>query len=342
MIEVIDATTEHIADLLRLLEDNAMQGDWELVMTRRPGYFSPRDDFGEVYPALARDGDTLVGMCQLSIQSGWVNGEEARMGYLGSLRIVPKYRNHLKVLQAGFSYLRQLPTPDHCYTSIAENNLLARRLLERGVEGLPLYRFLSSMSTLAISKSRGKDRGLWKVVPPEDYTDVIRFFALGIRFPSAGTGAEPESDAANRYYGARQLSERATGGLRYALGSACFQTGYCGRLLRQNENAAPALQRFCRNDPAAADAGGGEVVPQSFLSFLACTDDTKLPDLIEEALLHCTTPVMTVGLPPGHICTNDVIKRTGASVYRTRIYGVDLTAAPQWDGRIVWPEIALL
>ena len=85
MIEVIDATTEHIADLLRLLEENSMQGDWELVMTRRPGYFSPRDDFGEVYPALARDGDTLVGMCQLSIQSGWVNGEEARMGYLGSV-----------------------------------------------------------------------------------------------------------------------------------------------------------------------------------------------------------------------------------------------------------------
>ena len=26
MIEVIDATTEHIADLLRLLEENAMQG----------------------------------------------------------------------------------------------------------------------------------------------------------------------------------------------------------------------------------------------------------------------------------------------------------------------------
>lgn len=40
MIEVIDATTEHIADLLRLLEDNAMQGDWELVMTRRRLFFS--------------------------------------------------------------------------------------------------------------------------------------------------------------------------------------------------------------------------------------------------------------------------------------------------------------
>lgn len=65
--------------------------------------FFPKDDFGEVYPALARDGDTLIGMCQLTVQKGWVNGEEARMGYLSSLRVVPKYRNHLKVLQAGFS-----------------------------------------------------------------------------------------------------------------------------------------------------------------------------------------------------------------------------------------------
>ncbi len=342
MIEVIDATTEHIADLLRLLEDNAMQGDWELVMTRRPSYFSPRDDFGEIYPALARDGDTLVGMCQLSIQSGWVNGEEARMGYLGSLRIVPKYRNHLKVLQAGFSYLRQLPTPDHCYTSIAENNLLARRLLERGVEGLPLYRFLSSMSTLAISKSRGKDRGLWKVVPPEDYTDVIRFFAQ----ESASRQLAPALNLkAMQQTGITVLGSYQNGQL-VACGMLWDQrafkqvivAGYSGRMkmLRPLYNAFAGMTRRPQM-PAA-----GEVVPQSFLSFLACTDDTKLPDLIEEALLHCTTPVMTVGLPSGHICTNDVIKRTGASVYRTRIYGVDLTAAPQWDGRIVWPEIALL
>lgn len=342
MIEVIDATTEHIAELLGLLEGNAMQGDWELIMTRRPGYFSPRDDFGEVYPALARDGDTLVGMCQLTVQTGWVNGEEAQMGYLSSLRIVPKYRNHLKVLQAGFSYLRQLPTPDHCYTSIAENNLLARRLLERGVEGLPLYRHLSNMTTLAINKSRGKNHGLWKLVPPEDYTDVIRFFAQEAESRQLAPALNLK---AMQQVGITVLGSYQNGQLvacAMLWDQRAFKqvvvANYSGKMkmLRPVYNAFAGMTRRPQM-PAI-----GDVIPQSFLSFLACTDDRLIPDLIEEAMLFCTTPIMTVGLPSSHICTRDVIARTGASVYCTRIYGVDLTAAPMWDGRIVWPEVALL
>ena len=85
MIEVIDATTEHIADLLRLLEENAMQGDWELVMTRRPGYFSPRNRgdffmFRNYFPI------NWLHHREISCRNGYPLGDENWQGKLAEVK----------------------------------------------------------------------------------------------------------------------------------------------------------------------------------------------------------------------------------------------------------------
>ena len=180
-MRIVAATPERGVDLLRLLEENAMRGDIGLVMTRRPDYFLTQDDFGHEATALALDGDRAVGLCRLTRHQGFANGMSQTLGYLGGLRVARGYRHRIRLVKMGFHYLRQLAPPARCYTSIATDNLPALRLLERGLPGLPRYRPLGDMCTLAIARSRAKRRRLWRVMPPERYGEVAAFYNRSAR-----------------------------------------------------------------------------------------------------------------------------------------------------------------
>lgn len=341
-MHVVTATPQRNACLLRLLEENAMHGDIDLVMTRRPEYFSPLNNFGIEHSALALEGDRAVGMCRLTEHAGFANGEQHQLGYLGGLRISLSHRHRIRVLRAGFQHLRQLNSPERCYTSIASDNHRALRLLERGVAGLPAYRFLGDMHSLAISRRRGKRHHLWRIMPAERYDEAIDCYhrsarrrqlapALNVDWlrdsgaTVLGCGGNNSLDACAVLWD--QQAYKQVFVARYSLRAALLRPLYNGYAMAAGRVSLPAA---------------GQTLDQSFLAFLAADDEKQLPALIEDALTWCSTRIMTLGIPAGFPGGERLINRTRAMVYHTRLYGVDLSAQPEWDNRIVWPEIALL
>lgn len=150
---------------VKLLEENAMQGWVDMLMTRQPNYLNKQHYFGQEYPVLAEQEGVFLGCCQLTKQQGFVNGQRVDLGYLNSLRVSENYRNKIRVLKEGFSYLKNFLSPlAYCYTSIASDNKIARRILEKGVAGLPKYQLLGELSTFVIAKTRAKHLGLWQKV----------------------------------------------------------------------------------------------------------------------------------------------------------------------------------
>ena len=86
----------------------------------------------------------------------------------------------------------------------------------------------------------------------------------------------------------------------------------------------------------------GQTLDQSFLAFLAAEDEDQLTALIEDALHWCPTLILTGGSPARLPGIDRLIHTPRATVYRPRLYGVDLLLPTEWDNRIVWPEVALL
>lgn len=341
-MRVVTATPERDASLLQLLEENAMPGDIDLVMTRRPHYFSTQEDFGIVHSALALEGERAVGMCRLTEHTGFVNGERQHLGYLGGLRITPSHRHRIRVLRAGFQHLRQLPPPTRCYTSIAADNHEARRLLERGVAGLPVYRYLGEMCSLAISRRRGRRHNLWREMPVDRYDDVVEYYH---RRASRRQLAPVLTAQWLRNTGATVLGYDNGHSLK-ACAVLWDQQAYKQVLVARYSRRARLLRSlyngYARVTGRVTLPAAGQTLDHCFLAFFAADDEKQLKTLVEDALTWSTTQVMSLGLPADLPATETLINDARAMVWRTRLYGVDLIAQPEWDNRIVWPEIALL
>ncbi|HEY4469296.1 MAG TPA: N-acetyltransferase [Klebsiella sp.] len=342
VVRVVAATPERDDSLLQLLEENAMHGDIDLVMTRRPHYFSSQDDFGIVHSALALEGERAVGMCRLTEHAGFANGERQHLGYLGGLRITPSHRRRIRVLRAGFQHLRQLPPPIRCYTSIAADNHEARRLLERGVAGLPGYRYLGEMCSLAISRRRGRRHNLWRVMPVERYDDIVEYYH---RRASRRQLAPVLNAQWLRNTGATVLGCGDGNSLKACAvlwDQQAFKQVLVARYSKRARLLRPLYNSYARVTGRVMLPAAGQTLDHCFLAFFATDDEKQLTTLVEEALTWSTAQVITLGLPADLPETDKLINDTRAMVYRTRLYGVDLIAQPEWDKRIVWPEIALL
>ncbi|MBK5142956.1 GNAT family N-acetyltransferase [Budviciaceae bacterium BWR-B9] len=337
------ALPQHSPSLLQLLEENAMQGKIEMVMTRRPDYFSNLHYFGAEYPVLAEENGQAVGMCQLTRHNGFVNGQPQQLGYLNSLRISHDYRHRIRILKSGFDYLKQqLTPPQYCYTSIASDNLTARKLLEKESRGLPRYCPLGELSTLAISTQRGRHLGLWQNEAPQQYPEVVAFYhRQAIRYqltPQLSVEWLINS-------GLPVWSYRVNGELQ-----ACavlwnqqpfkqvMALGYHSiwRAIRPIYNGYASLTKRVALPPEQ------QALDQSFLAFFAITDPQYMLSLIDDALSRCTTRVLTLGLASSHPMLKAVIKRFQPLNYKTCLYGVDLVASPPWLQQAIAPEAAIL
>lgn len=341
-MRVVTATPERDASLLQLLEENAMHGDIDLVITRRPHYFSSQYDFGVAHSALALEGERAVGMCRLTEHAGFANGERQHLGYLGGLRITPSHRHRIRVLRAGFQHLRQLPPPTRCYTSIATDNRSALRLLERGVAGLPEYRYLGEMCSLAMSRRRGRRHNLWRITPAEHYDDVVEYYH---RSASRRQLAPVLNAQWLRHCGATVLGcgdGNSLNACAILWDQQAFKQVLIARYSRRACLLRPLYNGYARVTGRVTLPAAGQTLDQSFLAFFAADDEAQLTTLVEDALTWSTTRIMTLGLPADLPGTEKLINDARAMVYRTRLYGVDLIAQPKWDNRIVWPEIALL
>lgn len=154
-----------------------MDGEIRVSLEREPNAFLASAVEGEPHRTIvarAPSGAGIVGMGSRSVWNAFVNGEPVRLGYLSQLRVDRAFRGRKPLLVAGYELLRsfrehgELPFD---LTSIIADNQVARRLLEAGLPGLPVYREVEGFSTLVIpttsrpKKISGIERGTREHLP---------------------------------------------------------------------------------------------------------------------------------------------------------------------------------
>ncbi len=148
------------ADIRCLFRDLPMGGQISISLECEPNARLALGVEGDRhYTIVAREQTTrrVVGMGSRAVWRVWVNGEPAKLGYLAQLRRVPGLRASRRLLAAGFAELDRTRLPDELrydLTCIVAHNSAARRLLERGLKGLPRYAPLCEFTTLIIPVGR--------------------------------------------------------------------------------------------------------------------------------------------------------------------------------------------
>jgi hypothetical protein len=171
------------ASLRQVLRDNAMDSWARMSFEREPCFFQGESLLGASTAVIAHEQDAphaTVGMYSCTFLSVHVNGEPRRCGYLGGLRVNRDYRHRLGILKNGFASIRSLlPDQAGCsmwFTSVASENVRARRLLEARIPGMPVYRRIGDLATLALATSQGRSRGLLRRAERRDVAALAEFF----------------------------------------------------------------------------------------------------------------------------------------------------------------------
>jgi hypothetical protein len=143
------------AELRALLREGSMEGVIRLALTREPRFeLAAEVEGARHHTVVVRDAAThrLLGMGTRSVREVFHHGEPALLGYLGQLRAAPGVR-HIRRTRDAFGHLARSVQPDELpfdMTAIVSDNEPARRLLERGLPGLPVYRPLAEAETLIL------------------------------------------------------------------------------------------------------------------------------------------------------------------------------------------------
>jgi hypothetical protein len=173
------------ADIRRLLRDTPVAGWVSLSYEREPDYFRAAAAEGDVHETLVgrdrRTGELIV-MASFSVQDAWVNGERARVGYLGQLRLSARHLSRPWPVLEGYRFIRRMvrrrADVGHVLTSIVSTNTRAKRLLTSGSRNLPVYAPLAGFWTLAYPcrrlRARTADIGLLQG-GESDASDISRF-----------------------------------------------------------------------------------------------------------------------------------------------------------------------
>jgi hypothetical protein len=165
-VEFRVATRADDAELRRLLREAPMAGDIRLSFEREPSYFAAAGiDGPEHQTVVAVEDGRVVCAGSASARLRYVNGRPVRVGYLGGLRLDAAHRNRISIIRRGYDLFRKLHEgggdgagggPPLYLSSIVADNLPARRLLERGLPGMPTYHFLGEFVTL-VDRRRGNN-----------------------------------------------------------------------------------------------------------------------------------------------------------------------------------------
>jgi hypothetical protein len=296
----------------------------------------------------------------------FVNGEPQRVGYLGQLRVDHAFRGRLRPVVAGYEKLLGRRRPDEaCYdlTSIAEDNSVARRLLEAGLPSLPRYRFLERFVTRVLPVRGAVER------PTARNFEIVRGCAAHREGIAACLGRNNRRFDFARVYDAATL---VSAGHTPGLAMSDFHVALCGTVVvgclalwdqtgfKQvvARGYSPGLQRWRPLVNRVAPLVGmarlpevGEVLAQAFLSHIAIDgDDPAVFDALLLAALRQAAErelqYVILGFSAGHPLYQPHRRRWRAREYASRLYVVhwpaDAAAVEGLGKHPVHPETALL
>jgi len=178
-----EAELDDNATIKSVLRENSMDSWVTLSTEHEPCYFDSNNLFGTTQTILACEDDithSVIGVCSSVVMPIHINGKTINAGYLGSLRVEPAFRHKMSVLRNGFKSIRTLTEIEqelpYWFTSIAKENSAARRLLEANLRGMPVYRPLGELQTIALSTRLGKKSTLLQYAQNEDIPALAQFY----------------------------------------------------------------------------------------------------------------------------------------------------------------------
>jgi hypothetical protein len=165
--------------LRRILSNTAMDGNVRLAFAREPSAFGTgfglTQNHGFIIATHNASGE-IAGICERSAQLRYVNGVKTLVAYIGALRITPKYRHRVGVLKGGFEAMRRLLTPDgelnYAITSIASDNIVAKRILCAGLKGFPIYLAIGEVGTFTLRTHSMRRNQNCEAATPSDLPQI--------------------------------------------------------------------------------------------------------------------------------------------------------------------------
>lgn len=357
------AQREDDADLRHIIRQNEMESWVQLSFEREPDYFSADNLMGESYSVLvSKDNHSkeAMGMYACSFLPVRINGAPEYLGYLGGLRIARTHRNKLRYVKNGYdSIARLIPaqsTLSYWFTSIASDNKPAKKLLEAGLKGLPVYTPVGEIKTMAISVSQAKKNGILQSVSRDDINDLITFYSeqtLNYQFAPILT-----SQWLNQLKGEKGLSLEDFFIIRQqGIIVACLalwdqrqfkQTRIKGYQFPLNK-IRPVYNLFAAMTKRTPLPKSGKKLEQVYISFAAC--DKRYKDhfipAIEDALYKIkrrNATMAVIGLSMENPLVSLIERHFHTHSYQTCIETVNWKKQEQPDlkSKSVQPEVAIL
>ena len=155
-VQLTPFTSRDDAEIRELLREAPMDGRIRLSFEREPRTEIANRVEGDphhVFVARHEQTGELLGFCSRAVKRVWWRGNVKDIGYLGHLRTRSSFQPRLHHLVEGFRACATTRLPEELpfdFTAILEDNSRARRLLERGLPGLPRYEPWCELETLSI------------------------------------------------------------------------------------------------------------------------------------------------------------------------------------------------
>ena len=354
------STPDDAGGIRQLLRGTPFGHRISLTLEPDPGHSPLPGDPGRDHTIVAtRDSDphTILGLAERTGHRVWINRQPVRLGYLGQLRRQPGEDITLRRLREGYTMLEARRRDDELpfdYTSILADNTPARRLLERGLPGLPRYQPAGTMTTLTLSTNRA--RALPAPVDVRPLTPGHHDNAI---------------ECLHRHHCQRQLAPHVDATIFSLPGIEWFHTSRndhtTGCLALWNQSAfktiavqgyAPWIHRFRQPINLLRSLQGtptlpppGHRLPLAFLAFLAADDNA--PDTIVSLITAAAQTAdqqhlthLCLGLPADHPALPFLRKRLRPETTDSIIYLVHPANRPATTpldtAHPIHPEIALL
>jgi hypothetical protein len=282
-----------------LLARNSIPGRIRLSYRRDPDYFlgcGPTGPFHQVLVARDADGE-LAGLATRAVRTVFINGQPRALGYLGQLRVDGAHRGR-QLVSRGFRFLRQLHgdgrTAAYVTTIVEGNGAATGVLVEHPRRGMPHYRFVDRLHTLAlIAPTRRRPvAASARAATAEELPEILSFLrAEGSRrqfFPILSV--DDFGSEITRGLTVSDLVVMREGGRLAAVCALWDQSGYKQTVVEGYDGAWAVLRplyngasRLLRRPPLPAP---GSVLHVACASFLAVRNDhpATLTALLEAAL----------------------------------------------------------
>jgi hypothetical protein len=328
----------------------------ELVIKNLNEFPETNNQSAEALVVGAFDHQQLVCMGRCTMRECWINGRVQRVGYLAELRLSQAAGERFSILRGGYRYFHGLHGHEPAalwFTSIAADNQRARRILERGLPGLPEYKYLGELTTLLVStrSTRGSTLSL-ETAPADELAEFINRISATRNLAAAWT---PERLAA---LSAHHLPLKDFGVVRARGRILAVAALWDQRPFRQTVihgySRALAVARPLINTVGRAFAiprlpDPGSILSHAFLSPLvsAMGNGSLLPDLVAATCRRAAArhvEFVTLALPSNDERLRLLQNRFHCRRYASRIYQVRWADEPEvtLDHRPLLPDVALL